>query len=77
VLLITAVVLLFVAAISALVDYGIGLTMATLIVFGAVLLFGIGCLWLGLRQLQPSNLMPKKTIEQMQKDFESIAPEGN
>src|SRR5215216_7152533 len=77
VLLITAVVLLFVAAISALVDYGFSLTIATLIVFGAVLLFGVGCVWFGLRQLQPANLMPRKTIEQVQKDFESIGPEAN
>ena len=76
-LLITAVVLLFVAAISALVDYGFSLTIATLIVFGAVLLFGVGCVWFGLRQLQPANLMPRKTIEQVQKDFESIGPEAN
>ena len=77
VLLITAVVLLFVAAISALVDYGFGLTVATLIVFAAVILLGTGCLWFGLRQLQPDNLIPKKTIRQVQKDFESIAPEAN
>jgi len=77
VLLITAVVLLFVAAISALVEYGFSLTIATLIVFGVVLVLGIGCLLFGLRQLQPHNLMPRKTIEQVQKDFESIAPEAN
>ena len=77
VFLITAVVLLFVAAISALLDFGLSLTVATLIVFSAVLLLGIGSLWFGLRQLQPQNLMPKKTIEQVQKDFESITPEAN
>jgi uncharacterized membrane protein YqjE len=77
ILLITAVVLLFVAAISALMDHGLSLTVATLIVFGAVLLLGVGCLWFGLRQLQPDNLMPKKTIAQVQKDFQSIVPEAN
>lgn len=77
VLLIMAVVLLFVAAISALVNYGFSLTVATLIVFGSVLIVGIGCLWGGLRQLQLGNLMPTKTIKQVQKDFETIAPEAN
>jgi uncharacterized membrane protein YqjE len=77
VLLIAAVVLLFVAGISALVDYGFGLTAAILIVFGTVLVAGAGCLWLGIRQLSVENLMPNKTIAQVQKDFESITPETN
>jgi putative superfamily III holin-X len=77
VLLIMAVVLLFVAAISALVSYGFSLTVATLMVFAAVLLVGLLCLWFGLHQLQPSNLMPRKTIQQVQKDFQTIAPEAN
>ena len=53
------------------------LIMALVIVFGAVVIAGIGCLWFGIRQLQFDNLMPKKTIKQVQKDFESIAPEAN
>ena len=77
VLLIMAVVLLFVAGISALVDAGFGLTIATLIVFAALLVVGLACLWFGLHQLQPSNLMPRKTIQQVQKDFQTIAPEAN
>jgi uncharacterized membrane protein YqjE len=77
VLLITAVILLFVAAISALMDQGFGLTSATLIVFGVVVITGSGCLWFGIRQLRTENLLPNKTIAQVQKDFESIAPETN
>jgi uncharacterized membrane protein YqjE len=77
VLLIMAVVLLFVAAISALIDFGLSLTVAALIVFAMVLAGGAGCIWFGLRQLQPENLVPRKTIEQVQKDFEAIAPEAN
>jgi hypothetical protein len=77
VLLIMAVVLLFVAMISALVSAGFTLTVATLIVFGVVLLVGLACLWFGLQQLQPGNLMPIKTMRQVQKDFETIAPEAN
>jgi uncharacterized membrane protein YqjE len=77
VLLIVSVVLLFVAAISALMDQGLGMTAATLIVFGVVLAAGAGCLWFGTRQLRTQNLLPNKTIAQVQKDFESIAPESN
>jgi uncharacterized membrane protein YqjE len=77
VLLIAAVVLLFVAGISALVDYGFGLTAAILIVFGTVLVVGAGCIWFGIRQLSIENLMPNKTIAQVQKDFDSITPETN
>jgi uncharacterized membrane protein YqjE len=77
VLLIMGVVLLFVAAISALRDQGLGLTAATLIVFAVVLVSGAGCLWIGVRQLRTQNLLPNKTIAQVQKDFESIAPESN
>jgi uncharacterized membrane protein YccC len=72
-----AMVLLFVVAISALVDAGFGMTIATLLVFGAVLVVGAACLWFGLRQLQPGKLLPNKTIQQVQKDFESITPETN
>jgi uncharacterized membrane protein YqjE len=74
-LLIAAVVLLFVAVIAALIEHGFGLTVATLIVFAAVLMTGDGCLWFGIRQLRAENLMPNKTIAQVQKDFESISPE--
>jgi uncharacterized membrane protein YqjE len=77
VLLIMGVVLLFVAAISALMDQGLGLTAATLIVFVVVLAAGAGCLWFGVRQLRMQNLLPNKTIAQVQKDIESIAPEPN
>jgi hypothetical protein len=77
VLVVMAGVLLFVAAITALMDLGFGLTAATLIVFGVVLGAGTGCLWFGIHQLRTQNLLPNKTIRQVQKDFESIAPESN
>ena len=68
-------VLLLVAAISSLVDQGFGLTAATLIVFGVALFGGVGCLWFGMHHIASQNLLPNKTIAQVQKDFESIAPE--
>ena len=74
-LLMTAIVLLFVAIISALVEHGFSLTAATLIVSAAVLVTGARCLWFGIRQLRAENLMPNKTIAQVQKDFESMSPE--
>ena len=74
-LLIVAVVLLLVAAISALVDQGFGLTAATLMIFGIALVGGAGCLWFGMHHIAKQNLLPNKTIAQVQKDFESIAPE--
>lgn len=64
-LLIAAVVLLFVAAIGALIEHGFSLSLATLIVFAAVLITGSGCLWFGIRQLRVDNLMPNKTIAQV------------
>lgn len=77
VLLIMSVVLLFAASISALMDQGFGRTAATVIIFGVVLASGAGCLWFGIRQLRAQNLLPNRTIAQVQKDFESIAPEPN
>ena len=74
-LLVAAAVLLFVAVIGALIEHGFGLKAATLIVFAAVLITGVGCLWFGIRQLRAENLMPNKTIAQVQKDFDSISPE--
>jgi len=47
------------------------------VVFGTVLVVGAGCIWFGIRQLSVENLMPNKTIAQVQKDFESITPETN
>lgn len=75
VLLIMSVVLVFVAAISALMDQGLSQTAAILIVLGIVLAAGGACLWFGSRQLRAQNLLPNRTIAQVQKDFESIVPE--
>ena len=77
VLLLLAVVLLFVALIGALIDAGFSLPIAALIVFAAAFIVGGSCLWLGLRQLRLEMLMPKRTIEQVQKDFASITLETN
>ena len=75
ILFITALILLFVATIAALVDYGFGLSIATLLVAGAMLAVGAIFLWVGLHQLRAKNLVPSKTIEQVQKDVEAIKTE--
>ena len=75
ILFIAAIILLFVATIATLVDYGFSLSVATLIVAGAMLAVGAIFLWLGLHQLRAKNLVPSKTIEQVQKDVEAIKTE--
>ena len=75
ILFITAIILLFVATIAALVDYGFSLSAATLIVAGVMLILGAISLWLGVHQLRAKNLMPSKTIDQVQKDVEAIKTE--
>ena len=75
VLFMTAVILLFVAAIAALVEYGFSLTAAILIVTGALLVCGMACLYFGLRQLQAKNLIPSKSIARVQHDVEKIKSE--
>ena len=73
--LIVGIVLLFVAAIAALVDYGFSLTVAALVVAAALGVLGMACLWFGLRQLQAKRLMPLNAIRQAERDLESIGRE--
>ena len=75
VLLTMAAIVLLVAAIGALMQAGFSLTVAALIVFAALLVLGGLSVWLGLHRLQPENLVPTRTIAQIQKDFESITLE--
>ena len=75
ILFITAIILLFVATIAALVDYGFSLSAATLIVASVMVILGAISLWLGVDQLRAKNLMPSKTIDQVQKDVEAIKTE--
>jgi uncharacterized membrane protein YqjE len=73
--LIAGIISLFVAAIAALIDYGFSLTVAALMVAAALGVLGMACLWFGRRQLQAKNLVPSKTIHQMQHDLESVGRE--
>jgi uncharacterized membrane protein YqgA involved in biofilm formation len=69
VLLIPALVILFQAGVAALVEaYGVASYWAALIVGGVVLLLGIILLLIGINRLKVENLIPSKTIHQLQRD---------
>jgi predicted Co/Zn/Cd cation transporter (cation efflux family) len=75
VLLVMAALVLLVAAIGALMQAGFSLAVAALIVFAALLVLGGSAIWLGLHRLQPENLVPTRTIEEVQKDLQAITLE--
>jgi uncharacterized membrane protein YqgA involved in biofilm formation len=68
VLLIPALVVLLQAAVTALEQAQFQPIPATLIVGGAVLLIGIILLIIGINRLKVENLVPNKTIHQIQQD---------
>ena len=68
VLLIPALVVLLQAAVTALEQYQFQPIAAALIVAGAVLLIGIILLIIGITRLKVENLVPNKTIHQIQQD---------
>ena len=70
VLLIPALVILFEAAVTALVDAGMGAALASLVVGGSV--FAIGCvlLTIGVNRVKAARPVPTRTIEQLQRDAE-------
>jgi hypothetical protein len=61
-------VVLLNAAVAALIDNGMRVYWAALIVGGAALLVGIILLAVGILRLKAKNLVPSKTIEQLQRD---------
>lgn len=68
VLLMPALVVLLQAAVAALEQAGIAPPWAALIVGGVVLLIGLVLLMLGINRLKAENLLPQKTIHQLQED---------
>lgn len=68
VFLIAAMMLLFQAAVEGLVQQGYSELAATLIIGGAALLLGALLLWIGARRLHPNNLVPSKTVDQLQRE---------
>jgi len=70
VLLIPALVILLQAAVSALIDAGLGATWATLIVGVAALALGGVLLAFGISRLRAAHPVPSRTIEQLERDVE-------
>jgi uncharacterized membrane protein YqgA involved in biofilm formation len=68
VLLIPALVVLLIAAVALLESEGFEPSVAALIVGGATLLIGIVLLMVGISRMKVSNLIPEKTIHQLQED---------
>jgi hypothetical protein len=68
VLLTPALVVLLQAAVAALEQAQFKPTVAALIVGGAVLLIGIILLIVGINRMKADNLVPKRTIHQIQED---------
>lgn len=68
VLLIPALVILLQGGVSALIERGFEAHWAALIVGGATLLIGIILAMIGVSRLKAENLVPKRTIEQLQRD---------
>jgi hypothetical protein len=68
VLLIPALVILLAAGVAALEDAGFTPAVAALIAGGGALLIGILLLLVGVNRLKARNLVPQKTIHQLQED---------
>ena len=68
VLLMPALVVLLEAAVAALERTGMAPPSAALIVGGAVLLIGLILLMVGISRFKAKNLLPNKTINQLQED---------
>ena len=68
VLLIPALVVLLIAAVNALQEAGFEPAIAALIAGGSALLIGIILLLVGIKRIKVENLVPNKTIHQLQED---------
>jgi hypothetical protein len=68
VLLIPALVVLLLAAADALQEVGVDPAIAALIAGGGALVIGVILLLIGVNRLKVENLMPNKTIHQIQED---------
>lgn len=68
VLIMPALVVLLFAAVAALDETGMSSSVAALVVGGAVLLLGLIFVLVGMSRLKARNLVPRKTIHQLQED---------
>jgi Putative Actinobacterial Holin-X, holin superfamily III len=75
VLAIPALVLLLQALVGLLVQTGMAFPLAAVLVGGATLAMGIFMLVGGINRLKSQNLVPEKTIHQLQRDAEMVKQE--
>jgi hypothetical protein len=68
VLLIPALVVLLIAAVNALQEAGFGPALAALIAGGSALVIGVILLLIGINRMKVENLVPTKTLHQIQED---------
>jgi|SRR6185295_12904440 len=74
-LLLPALVILLEAAVAGLIQGGMRPATAALIIGGATLLLGVALLFAGLGRLKAINLVPDKTLRQLQQDV-AVAKES-
>ena len=77
VLAIPALVILLEAIVAALMSAGIPVYWSAFIVGGVALIIGIALLAAGANRLKAGNLVPQKTINQLQRDAEVAANEAS
>ena len=70
VLVIPALAVLLAAIVSALVDSGLSVSLASLITGGSTLIAGIILMISGMGRLKAESLVPEKTLHQLQRDVE-------
>lgn len=75
VLAIPALVILLQALVGLLVQTGMAFPLAAVLVGGATLAVGIFVLSVGINRLKSQNLIPEKTIHQLQRDTELVKQE--
>ncbi len=77
VLAIPALVILLEAIVSGIVAAGLPVYWAALIVGGVTLIVGIAVLYAGASRLKAENLVPQKTLHQLQRDAQVAAHEAS
>jgi hypothetical protein len=77
VLAVPALVILLEAIVAALMRTGMSMSLAALIVGGVALAIGIILLMVGIGRLKASNLVPEKTLHQLQRDAQVARHEAS
>ena len=75
-LLLPGVIILLQAIVAGLVRAGVDEPWASLIVGGVTLAIGIVCIFVAIKRFKSVNLVPKQTIEQLQRDVAAVQEAG-